>query len=219
MEIKGAIFDQDGLLFDTERVYAKAWVGVSDLHGYGFTEEMTRLICGHGRGEIGAKILEFVKIDDVEGYIDEVMAEARRLLLAAPPVLKPGVREILAWCRENAIKTAIASSSPRDCIDWNLASTNLRGMFDEVISGEEVAHGKPNPDIFLLAAKRLELAPQDCIVFEDAFGGIRAAVEAGCKAVMIPDRSPASDEIRKIAQVFPSLPDWLENFKKGAQNG
>ena len=219
MKIKGAIFDQDGLLFDTERVYAKAWTGVSDRHGYGFTDEMTRLICGHGRGEIGAKVSEFVKIDDVEGYIDEVMVEARRLLLAAPPVVKPGVREILSWCRENAVKTAVASSSPRDCIDWNLDSTSLRGMFDAIVSGEEVARGKPNPDIFLLAAERLGLAPRDCIVFEDAFGGIRAAVDAGCQAVLIPDRRPADDEIRKIAPVFPSLSDWLDNFKKGAENG
>lgn len=213
MAIKGLIFDQDGLLFDTEKVYAKAWVGVSDRHGYGFTEEMTRLLCGHGRREVGAKVAELAPIADVEGYIDEVMVEARKLLMAAPPELKPGVREVLAMCRRDGIKTAIASSSPRDCIDWNLKSTGLDGFFDTIVAGEEVARGKPNPDIFLLAAERLGLEPGECAVLEDAWSGIRAAAAAGCRPVLIPDRRQADDEMRRLATVYPSLLDFLASFR------
>ena len=136
--IKGAIFDQDGLLFDTESVYAKAWVEVSDRHGYGFTDAMTRRISGYGRGEIGAEIARLIAIDDVEGYIDEVMVRARELLLAAPPKLKPGAREILDACQKRGIKLALASSSPRDCIEWNLGSTGLKPYFDAIVSGADV---------------------------------------------------------------------------------
>lgn len=209
--IKGAIFDQDGLLFDTESVYAKAWVEVSDRHGYGFTDAMTRRISGYGRGEIGAEIARLIAIDDVEGYIDEVMVRARELLLAAPPKLKPGAREILVACQKRGIKLALASSSPRDCIEWNLGSTGLKHYFDAIVSGADVSRGKPNPDIFLLAASKLGLAPEDCAVFEDAFTGIQAAVKAGCRAVMIPDRRQPDESIRQVAQVFSSLEDVISS--------
>lgn len=209
--IKGAIFDQDGLLFDTESVYAKAWVEVSDRHGYGFTDAMTRRISGYGRGEIGSEIARLIAIDDVEGYIDEVMVRARELLLAAPPKLKPGAREILDACQKRGIKLALASSSPRDCIEWNLGSTGLKPYFDAIVSGADVSRGKPNPDIFLLAASKLGLAPEDCAVFEDAFTGIQAAVKAGCRAVMIPDRRQPDESIRQVAQVFSSLEDVISS--------
>jgi len=209
--ITGAIFDQDGLLFDTESVYAKAWVEVSERHGYGFTDAMTRRISGYGRGEIGAEIARLIAIDDVEGYIDEVMARARELLLAAPPKLKPGAREILDACQERGIKLALASSSPRDCIEWNLGSTGLKPYFDAIVAGEDVSRGKPNPDIFLLAASKLGLAPEDCAVFEDAFTGIQAAVKAGCRAYMIPDRRQPDESIRQVAQVFSSLEDVISS--------
>ena len=209
--IKGAIFDQDGLLFDTESVYAKAWVEVSERHGYGFTDAMTRRISGFGRGEIGSEVARLSKIDDVEGYIDEVMVRARELLLAAPPKLKPGAREILEFFAGRGVKMALASSSPRDCIEWNLGSTGLKRYFGAIVAGEDVTHGKPNPDIFLLAAAKLGEKPQDCVVFEDAFTGIQAAVRAGCRAVMIPDRREPDDSIRQIAQVFSSLQDAISS--------
>lgn len=212
---KGAIFDQDGLLFDTESVYAKAWTEVSDRHGYGFTDAMTRKISGFGRGEIGAEIRKLIAIGDVEGYIDEVMVRARELLLAAPPKLKAGAREILEEFRARGAKIALASSSPRDCIEWNLGSTGLKGYFAAIVAGEDVKRGKPNPDIFILAAEKLGLKPAECTVFEDAFTGIQAAVEAGCKAVMIPDRRAPDETILRIAKVYPSLKEFSDKELKG----
>ena len=209
--IKGAIFDQDGLLFDTESVYAKAWVEVSDRHGYGFTDAMTRKISGYGRGEIGAVIAKMAPIADVEGYIDEVMARARELLLAAPPKLKPGADEILSAFQARGLRIALASSSPRDCIEWNLGSSGLRKYFEAIVSGEDVKRGKPNPDIFVLAAKRLGLEPEECVVFEDAFTGIQAAVKARCEAIMIPDRREPDESIRKLAKVFRSLTECMNS--------
>ena len=207
LKVQGAIFDQDGLLFDTESVYAKAWVEVSDRHHYGFTDAMTRKISGYGRAEIGAQVLKCIQVPDVEAYIDEVMIRARELLLSAPPTLKPGVRELLAHCREAGIKCAVASSAPRDCVEFNLRSTGLREYFTAVVTGEDVTRGKPAPDIFLLAAQKLNLPPENCVVFEDAFSGIEAAVAAKAQAVLVPDRRPATPEIAKLCQVANSLQD------------
>ena len=205
MPIAACIFDQDGLLFDTESVYAVAWVEVSNRHNYGFTDAMTRKISGYGRAEIGEQVLKYISIPDVESYVDEVMVRARELLLSAPPKLKPGVREILKWCREKGIKCAVASSAPRDCVEFNLRTTELRQYFDAVVTGEDVKNGKPAPDIFLKAAEELKVSPEYCIVFEDAFSGIRAAAAAGMQAVLVPDRRAAEEEIKKLCTVCSSL--------------
>ena len=103
-------------------------------------------------------------------------------------------------------ETGIASSSSKEAICDNLGRLGMLELFDSVISGEEIKHGKPAPDIFLLAAERIECAPEDCYVFEDGINGCLAGIAAGCATVMIPDLFEPTEELRRnCAGIFESL--------------
>ena len=90
-------------------------------------------------------------------------------------------------------------------VHTNLVRTGIDGYFDVLVSGDEVSRGKPDPDIFLLAAERLGLAPGDCYVLEDSPNGLLAARAAGCTPVMIPDLVPPTPELTEFASVYPDL--------------
>ena len=154
-------------------------------------------------------IAQNIKVDDdktnVETYLrtGEEIAWSRQLV--SVPVPKRGLREMLAFCRANGIRTAVASSSPRHVVEHNLTAAAIRDSFDAITTGDEVEHSKPAPDIFLLAASRIGIEPESCCVFEDAFSGICGAVAAGMGAVLIPDQVAPTDEIRAICRVCPDL--------------
>lgn len=212
MQAKGAIFDQDGLLFDTEVVFGRAWRRVGAEIGVAVTDEMMCACRGCGRNEVVEVVRRFHPGIDAEGYVARVLDRAYREQMGQVPTLKPGVREMLARCREKGLRTAVASSSLRALVEHNLCAAGLRNAFDAVVTGEDVARGKPAPDIFLLAASRLSLPPSDCLVFEDAFSGIRAAHAAGCLPVLVPDRTRPTAEILKLCRSFGSLVEaaaWL----------
>lgn len=205
MQIKGAIFDQDGLLFDTEILFQRAWIQAGTEMGVAVPAAMTRALCGCGRDALPAVIGRFLPELDVSAYVDRAISLAFNAQMTMTPVLKPGVREMLACCREKGVRTAIATSSMLHLVEHNLASTGLVGAFDAIVTGSDVEHGKPEPDIFLLAAAKLGLAPADCLVFEDAFTGIRAAHAAGCRPVLIPDRLEPTAEILELCICRSSL--------------
>ena len=111
---------------------------------------------------------------------------------------------------------AVASSAPVEVIEKNLSRANLRGYFKALVGGDRVKNGKPAPDIFLLAAKELNLAPSDCYIFEDSLNGIRSGATAGGKAIMIPDTVQPTDEIKKLcAAIFPNLNEARQAIMEG----
>lgn len=203
---RGAIFDQDGLLFDTEVIFERSWRQAGAEMGFAVGEALTHAACGCGKRELAAAISPHIPSGvDVDAYIARALTLSAETQMRLVPACKPGVREILAYCRDHGIKTAIASSSMRHLVDHNLSSTQLEGCFDAIVTGGDVANGKPAPDIFLLAAERLGLRPTDCVVFEDAFSGIRAAHAAGCRPVLIPDRLQPTAEILGLCVCHPTL--------------
>ena len=112
--------------------------------------------------------------------------------------LKPGVHELLSYLKEKGIKTAIATSSPIERTLKYLSSVKLEKSFDEIVSGYMVEKGKPEPDIFLYAAKKLGKMPENCLVLEDSPAGILAAHRAGCIPVMVPDQDEPDEETLKL---------------------
>ena len=112
--------------------------------------------------------------------------------------LKPGIHELLAYLREQGIKTAIATSSPIERTILYLTSVGLQNSFDELVSGYMVEKGKPEPDIYLYAASKLGVEPCNCMVLEDSPAGILAAHRAGCLPVMIPDQDEPEEETKKL---------------------
>lgn len=217
-EIKGAIFDQDGLLFDTEILFERAWREAGRKFGVEVSDELTHACCGCGRNELPAVIRRFLPETDVLAYIDCALNMAFRAQAESLPKMKPGVRKILSLCRENGIRTAVASSSVRSLVEHNLRAVGIEGLFDAIVTGADVAHGKPAPDIFILAASKIDVPPQNCLVFEDAFSGIHAANAAGCNPVLIPDRVQPTPEILSECQCFPSL-DAAANSVFGCSAG
>lgn len=202
----GAIFDMDGTLFDTEKIYRQVWLDVAEEFGEERNLNFPAAISGTNLGEESVRIVKkFYPNIDAEAYIARVLKKVRACS-ETNLELMAGVEEILAFFKSAGVRMAVASAAPVSVIEKNLAHANLRGYFEVLIGGDMIANGKPAPDIFLLAAKRLNLAPNDCYIFEDSFNGVRAAAASGGVAIMIPDTVQPTAEIRKIcAAVFDSL--------------
>ena len=115
--------------------------------------------------------------------------------------LKPGVPEFLKYCRENGIRTGIGTSNGSEIVDAVLTSLNVKEYFDVVVTACEVAHGKPEPDIYLEVAKRLGVKPEECLVFEDIPAGIMAGKAAGMPVIAVEDdfSKDLMDEKRALA--------------------
>ena len=126
----------------------------------------------------------------------------------------PGACEILTYLAERGVKLAVASGSPKSIIETNLLCSGITSCFDVVISGFEVANGKPAPDIFFAAAAKLGFLPEDCYVFEDSINGALAGIAAGCTTVMIPDlMNPTPELVQKCAGIYESLTFALDAIK------
>ena len=179
MQYKGAIFDMDGVLFDTERIYQETWQEIAALQDITLDGSFLRAISGTN----GAHMCRVIK------YVKNEKCTLKDLEYGE-------IREILDYFRKNDIGIAVASSSAVQQIEANLQMSGIRDYFSVIVSGSEVNQGKPEPDIFLLAAKRLHCAPEECFVFEDSENGIRAGYAAGCFTVMVPDLLEASSEIQ-----------------------
>ena len=196
--ISAAIFDLDGLMFDSEDLRHECWVRALEDFGY----EMTQTFEDASGGISRVRMLEVLR----EVYGADMPAE--RLLeyewslvdevLAGDVPEKPGLRELLGWLEDHDVPRAIASSSPMRQIDACLDGTGLRERFDVVVSGTEVARSKPAPDVFLEAASRLGVEPATSLVLEDSFAGVRAGAAGGFVTVMVPDALQPDDEIRSL---------------------
>lgn len=213
---KGAIFDMDGLLFDTETVYQRGWTIIADEFGVERKPGLGKACCGTC-GDLTLRLVnEFHPTVDAEAYVRRVIEYVHDEAAKNLPVME-GAREILQYFHEHGVRIATASSSTVAQIEANLIKSDLRDYFDAVVGGDLVANGKPAPDIFLLAAERIDVPPVDCYVFEDGYNGLRGAATAGCAPVMIPDTMLPTDEMRTICTgVYPSLSAALAAVKQGA---
>ena len=202
---KGAIFDMDGLLLDTERIYRENWERAAEDFGLALHPDFLPAICGTNGASSVAAIRRFYPGIDPQAFIHACFARTEAMLAKGVPE-KPGAREILAFFQDRDVGIAVASSSGRRVILDNLRRAELAAYFEVVASGEDVANGKPAPDIFLLAAQRLGLAPEECYVFEDSINGARAGMAAGCATVVVPDLIPPTEDLRSSsAGIYPSL--------------
>lgn len=186
--IRGVLFDMDGLVVDTEKLYSRFWMAACHFYGFPMTYDQSlgmRSINSH----LGQKQLEFYfgpgidyktirakRIELMDAYIAENGVE-----------LKPGIRQLLDYLHEEKILCAITSSSPIDRIRSYLSFHGLDTQFHALCSGHDVPNGKPAPDIYLHGAASLGLSPRECLALEDSPAGIESAYRAGCFPVIIPD--------------------------------
>ena len=211
--MRGAIFDMDGLLIDSEAIWQREWHAVAAQRGVTLPESFAAEICGSSGARTDELVRKYYQTDDPAQIRAEVASRVIRLEENGVP-LKKGVHTILSGLRAQGWRIAVASSSPMDMIVRNLRDDGIDGCFDVLTSGKEVPNGKPAPDVFLLAAQRLGLPPAECYVFEDSLNGIEAGWRAGCRAVMIPDLVSPDDEARRRCWgIFDSLDEAWEAIK------
>ncbi|MBR4903096.1 MAG: HAD family phosphatase [Selenomonadaceae bacterium] len=212
----GAIFDMDGTLFDTESFYKRAWLEVIGEFGEEKNYDFPTAISGINLGEEAFQVIRrFYPNIDAAAYLERVLEEVRKVS-EKNLKLMAGVEDILKFFQAENISMAVASSAPVAVIEKNLTRANLRGYFKVLVGGDKVSRGKPAPDIFLLAAKELNLEPSDCYIFEDSINGIRAAAASGGIAIMIPDQVQPTEEIKKIcAAVFKNLIEAKQAITEG----
>lgn len=197
--ITAVLFDMDGLVLDTEKLYTRFWQEAACACGYPMTKEQALGMRSLNRGAGLAKMQSYFgpKVD--YDFIRQKRIELMDAFVEKEGVtLKPGIHELLAFLKERGIKTAIATSSPMERTVLYLTSVGLQNSFDELVSGYMVEKGKPEPDIYLYAAKELGAEPCNCMVLEDSPAGILAAHRAGCVPVMIPDQDEPDEETGKL---------------------
>lgn len=212
--VKAVLFDMDGILFDTERLYMEADRAAGAELGFEVPDALLHQLCGVNMTRTKETVIaHFGPNFDYDSYLTRAKEIMKGYVDGGRVAKKPGVDETLAFLRENGIPKAIASSANGKSVRRMLEVTGLTAEFPVIVSGDMVPNSKPAPDIFLAAAAALEVDPAACAAVEDSHHGIRAANAAGCVTIMIPDVLPATDEIRPLcAAVLPSmagLPAWL----------
>lgn len=198
-QIKGFLFDMDGLILDTEKLYTRFWQEAANALGYSMTREQALGMRSLSR-EFGAAKLQsyFDKPISYEKVRDKRIELMSDFIEKEGVEAKTGVQELMAYLKENGIKSAIATSSPLERTEKYLQSVGLENAFDKLISGYMVKKGKPEPDIYQLAASELGLSPQECLALEDSPTGILSASRAGCFPVMIPDQDQPTEETEAL---------------------
>ncbi len=208
---KAAIFDMDGLLIDSERAISKAWI--EGAKALGFRLEMADFmsVIGTAAQQSTAILIDLLGSEEA---MRATAAKAHALLPQAggAPVfpLKSGALPLLEALHAAGIPCAVASSSNVEEIRHRLGHVDVLKYFKCISGGDEVTHGKPDPALYLLAAARLGVAPEDCIAFEDSENGARAAQAAGVRVVIVPDlKHPPDDVAARAHGVIGSLSEAL----------
>ncbi len=211
--IAAVVFDMDGVLVDTEHVWSEVRGAVVARHGGTWTEQDQRNVMGDNSRQWSAYMRERWNLPFSD---DAIFREVLTTMIAAYErdlVVLPGARETVAALGAR-YPLAVASSSPHDLILAALRIAGLLDAFATIVSSDEVSHGKPAPDVYLLAASRLGVAPTDCAAVEDSTNGIRAAVAAGMATIAVPSAAypPAGDALESAQGVLPDLHGLTVDF-------
>lgn len=205
---KAILFDLDGTLVDSMWMWGEIDVEFLGRFGYDCPPELARAIEGMSFSETAAYFKENF---DIPMTIEEIkncwiLMSIDKYRKEVP--LKPGAGEFLRYCREKNIRTAIATSNGRDMAEAVIESLEIGPYLDTVVTACEVAHGKPEPDIYLEAAKRLGAEPSQCLVFEDIPAGILAGKRAQMPVIAVADAfsRPLDQEKRELAD------GWIEDY-------
>lgn len=203
------ILDMDGLMLDTEIVEFRAWRRAAHDFGWSVSDdEYLQLIGKTDRDAWAVLIALWEARPATRGSLHAVRQSATGYASAEKPAVKDGLLDLLDWAYREHIPLAVGSSSARETVISRLEQVELRRAVDVIAGGDEVPHGKPAPDVFLLAARRLGCEPRDCVVIEDSDHGINAAYTAGMTPFLVPDSS--------IPRVIP--PDILARAYKTCES-
>lgn len=199
---KAFLFDMDGLIFDTERVFMEQLAVVMRERGFSLSREVYLGTLGLGGQQVRDYMINYYGEAYPEREISEETIKRVRIIAETVGItVKPGVRETLVWLKEQEIPCAVVSSSSTDTVAFNLEQAGLRPYFCKLFGGELVTQSKPSPECYLLACRELNVEPGDCVVLEDSENGVRAGYGAGCSVICVPDLKSPRQEVLELAEV------------------
>ena len=221
MKFEVVIFDMDGLMLDTERLAPQAWHDAKEALGVDFDMSLLDAMVGRNYQDCRALILERHGASFPTDRLMDAWHVAYDAIVARDGIaIKHGLFDLLDWLEQAHIPKAVATSTRRSRAMAKLESAGLASRFAALVGGDEIARGKPAPDIFLRAAERLGVQPASCVVLEDSAPGIRAALAAGMTPIMVPDQhQPAPDILASGTLVLPSLAHVQVHLARAAANG
>jgi beta-phosphoglucomutase-like phosphatase (HAD superfamily) len=198
MTFDALILDMDGTLLDTELVYFSARVEAASALGYADTAAFFQGLIGLPAVETAESVRRHFGAAFPFEEFERKRMEHHGRAQAAGVTPKPGAAALLEHCAAVPLPCAVATSARRATAETNLARAGLRGLLAAVVGRDEVARGKPHPDVFLLAAQRLGVAPERCLAVEDSAAGVRAAHGAGMRVAMVPDLVAPAKATRQL---------------------
>ncbi len=213
-KFKTVIFDMDGVLFDTEKIYLDVWTKVFEKYGYRMTKEVYCKVIATGRENV-KKVFKDEFGDNIpieKMYKEKDKALSEELKKKIP--IKDGAYELLKYLKAKKYKLALATSASKERMEKQLNQSNFNNIFDEVVCRDEVEKIKPNPEIFLKAASKLNVSPEECIVIEDSSAGIEAAYKGNMTPLHVVDLKEADEKIKKYSyKSFNNLYEIKSYFK------
>ena len=201
----GAIFDWDGVIVDSKRLHEEAWNRIAGENNFSHTHEDFERHFGMKGEQAISNVLRWSQdADEIQWLGAKKEEHYRRLLHERDITPIEGVKQWLAILDSASVPCAVASSTPLENISSVIEKVGVKQYFSTVVSGDDVSCSKPDPEVFLLAAKRLKMEPRYCLVFEDAPAGIAAALAAKMKVIAVPT-THAKDSLRKADRVVERL--------------
>ncbi|TCC92208.1 beta-phosphoglucomutase [Pedobacter frigiditerrae] len=214
-KIKACIFDLDGVIVDTAVYHYEAWRRLANQLGFDFTEEQNEQLKGISRIESLKIILNWGTVAKTDEEMQELATlkntwYVEMIKKMTPSDILPGAKEFLEAVRANKYLTALGSASKNS--EMILKQIGLMHLFDALVDGNKVTKSKPNPEVFLVGAKELNVNPGECVVFEDAIAGVQAAKAGNMKAVGIGEAAILNEADLVVKGLFEMTIEKLENL-------
>lgn len=212
--VKAVVFDMDGVIFDSEKLYRKHWMITAEE--YGIPQEVMRELCNLIAGatkERNEKLMKsrFGEDFDYMAFREKTMTRMDQDILENGVELKPYVVELLEYLKKNQYRIGLATSTQKERAQRNLLNAGVLEYFDEIVYGGMVANGKPAPDIYLMACEKLGVLPEDAIGIEDSINGVKSSFAAGLQTIMVIDLIEPTKEIEPMTHhIFASLKEVQE---------
>ncbi len=217
--IKAVVFDMDGVIFDSEKLYRKHWkISGKDI---GISEEEMEIVCNKLAGatkEVNGVMMKerFGQDFDYIAFRQITMDRMDEDIREHGIDIKSGVIELFDYLKKNDIKMALATSTSRERATRNLKNAHLYQYFDKLVFGDSIVHGKPAPDIYLAACRELGVEPEEAIGVEDSINGVMSSHNAGLYTIMVIDLIQPTAEIRDVYadKILDNLTEIIELMER-----